>query len=853
MEATASVPLPRLKPGDTLAGRFTIVRFLARGGMGEVYEARDRHLQGKHHAIKTLQSDLAGNASLRSRFEREVLLAREVHHPNVCPTFDIFHVTDDTGPISFLTMKLLHGESLHRRIRREGRLAPDLVKQLAPQLAAALDAAHSRGVVHRDLKPGNIMLEEDSAGVHIWVTDFGLSRVHDAQDTLGVPGQILGTPGYVAPEVLRGQTAGFGVDVYAFGVVLYEMLTGRRPDDPLFPTPASQLVPGLNDYWDRVIEGCLAAQPQFRYKSCGDALALATRDLPPKADTAANGSAAPVWKTLAAAVLAMSVVGASGLAFSNWESWFRPLPDKRYVALMAWPVDADATHQPLLRTVMDTVSSRLSRAESSTREFMIINPGDVAGAQTLKAPTDAAGTLGANLVLAASLETQADGVRLRMRVLDAASGASRRERAQDLPLSQLAQLANTAAAMGAALLDLRLSGGSLTDQDEIAALPAAAFQQLAAADELLARPNYTGLDEAIAGYQQLIDRQPKFAAGYARLSAAFEQKYRRGPDRAVLALAERNADFALRLNPESVGAIVSRAMVDVQLGRVDEAFAEMQRALDLDPGNTQILLVKARAYRGLDRLKDEEATYRELIARRPNYWPGYDQLGLALYRQARYEEAAQAFTEGTVVAPNIVRLLNNLGAMQMLLRRPDAAMETYQRSIAATPTAPALQNLGTLAFAKQDFNGALAYYQQALTLSPKDEAIYRNIGDIHSVLGDKGRSLEYFARGEALIAQGLKINPKRGESWMISAYYQAKLGRQDMALSALRQADSLGASNIPSQLKKVQTLVLVGRSDEALPLLIALRQKGLSQEDVDMAIDLRELRRNPLYLATMKN
>ncbi len=849
---TASLPEPRLKPGDIVAGRFVVVRFVARGGMGEVYEVGDRHLQDKRHALKTLRPELALNEALRARFEREVLLAREVHHPNVCPTYDLFHVTDDKGPLSFLTMKLLRGESLHARIRRDGRLSPAMVKLVAHQLAGALDAAHASGVVHRDLKPGNVMLEEDASGVHVSVTDFGLSRVHDAEDTLGAPGQVLGTPGYVAPEILRGQTAGFGVDVYAFGVIVYEMLTGRRPDDPLFPTPVSSMVPGVDEYWDRLVEGCLAAQPQFRFKSCGDALALATRDLPP-AVAMTSGPARSARKRLAAAALAIAIGGASWLAVFNWEAFFRPLPEKRYVALMAWPVDADAAHQPLLRTLIDSVSSRLARAESSTAQLMVINGSDVGGAQSIKAPGDAASVLGANLVLATSLVDRPGGLRLGMSVLDSATGQTVRQRVEDLDEGRLSQLSQKAAAMAAALLDLTLPGESLTDHDEIAGLMPAAFQALAVADELAARPNDSGLDEAIAKYQALLETEPKFAVGHARLSSLYERRYRRVTDRAVLSLAERNADLALRLNPDSVSAILSKAGTDLHVGRIDDALAAMQRALDLDPGNTQILAVKARAFRALDRLRDEEAMYRELVSRRPNYWPAYDQLGLALYRQARYAEAAQAFTEGTIVAPNIVRLLNNLGAMQMLLQRRDAAAETYRRSIAAAPTPPALQNLGTLAFMKQDYKGALSYYTQALALTPKDEGIFRNIGDVYAVLGDRARSLEFFAKGEQLVRQAIETNPRRGETWMISAYYHAKLGRKAAAESAMREADRLGASSMPSQLKKTQTLVLLGRPEEALVLLLELRTKGLSSEDVDVAIDLRDLRRDPRYLATLKS
>src|SRR5262245_4151415 len=148
----ACVTKRRLKPGDKLADRFVIVQFLAQGGMGEVYEAADLHLQGKHHALKTLRSDVANDPAFHQRFEREVLLAREVNHPNVCPTYDLFEVHDSQGRLTFLTMKLLRGESLLARLERSGRMEPGAVLTIAKQMASALDAAHHCGVIHRDFK-----------------------------------------------------------------------------------------------------------------------------------------------------------------------------------------------------------------------------------------------------------------------------------------------------------------------------------------------------------------------------------------------------------------------------------------------------------------------------------------------------------------------------------------------------------------------------------------------------------------------------------------------------------------------------------------------------------------------------
>jgi serine/threonine protein kinase len=136
-----------MRRGDRLAGRFVVIQFLAGGGMGEVYDVADEHLQGKHCALKTLRPEIAADPVVQPRFEREVLLARDVSHPNVCPTYDIFRLDEPGGPLLFLTMKLLRGESLAARLRRSERLDSDVTLAIARQMAGALDAA-------RDNTPG---------------------------------------------------------------------------------------------------------------------------------------------------------------------------------------------------------------------------------------------------------------------------------------------------------------------------------------------------------------------------------------------------------------------------------------------------------------------------------------------------------------------------------------------------------------------------------------------------------------------------------------------------------------------------------------------------------------------------
>lgn len=274
-----------LASGEVLAERFEIVRLLGRGGMGAVYEARDLELDSSV-AVKVLRPGIAKSDSVRERFRREIQLARQVTHPNACRIFDLGLHGED---LIFLTMELLEGETLAARLKREGSLSPVEALPIVEQVVAALCEAHRVDVIHRDLKTANVMLVPDNGGFRTVVTDFGLAiskRSGEGLDEhLTRTGELLGTPAYMAPEQLeRGKTTP-ATDVYALGLLLYEMMTGDLPfsgDTPISgalqrlkekaPSPRES-VPELDRLWERTILRCLEREPEERFQSPRDVLA----------------------------------------------------------------------------------------------------------------------------------------------------------------------------------------------------------------------------------------------------------------------------------------------------------------------------------------------------------------------------------------------------------------------------------------------------------------------------------------------------------------------------------------------------------------------------------------------------
>ena len=274
--------------GEIVSERFRIVGLLGEGGMGEVYEAEDLVLRHEHVALKTLRASLAADESAMERLSRELRLARRITHPNVCRVHDVYqHRSGSSAPILFFTMELLKGSSL-ADLLRTGPMTPTKALPVATQMAAAVDAAHVADVVHGDFKPGNIMLVASEAGrERVVVTDFGLARwlpVGSALLSTTRDSHQWGTPIYMAPEQLLGGKVTRSTDIYAFGVVLYEMVTGHQPfsvDAPMLlalkkirhaPRPPREVTADLDPRWQAVILRCLDADPAKRFESATDAV-----------------------------------------------------------------------------------------------------------------------------------------------------------------------------------------------------------------------------------------------------------------------------------------------------------------------------------------------------------------------------------------------------------------------------------------------------------------------------------------------------------------------------------------------------------------------------------------------------
>src|SRR5262252_7788827 len=290
-----AIPVGGLTPGAILADRYRIIGLLGRGGMGEVYRADDLKL-GQPVALKFLPRELSADPVRRERFFAEVRITRQLAHPNICRVYDIAEVNGQ----HFLSMEFIDGEDLASLLKRIGYLPNEKALDIARQLVAGLAVAHERGVLHRDLKPSNIMI--DGHG-RVRITDFGLAIAATDEETEAA--EVLGTPAYMAPEQFAGKGATTRSDIYALGLVLYEIYSGKRAFNATTiadlrqqkegapPTAPSEIRHGLDPVVDRLIMRCLERDPRGRPSSVAQLAAALPGGDPLAAAIAAGETPSP--------------------------------------------------------------------------------------------------------------------------------------------------------------------------------------------------------------------------------------------------------------------------------------------------------------------------------------------------------------------------------------------------------------------------------------------------------------------------------------------------------------------------------------------------------------------------------
>ena len=572
---TEREPTPTFEPGSTVAGRFQIHRFIARGGMGEVYEAWDSELR-ERVAIKTIRPDLAQSSEIIERFRREVKQARAISHPNICRIHELFgDVAPSGAKVWFLSMEFLDGHTLSEHITHNGPIKPALAFDLLGQIVSGLSAAHANGVIHRDLKTGNIMLVTGSLGnLRAVIADFGLAtNVLRREDGISKSGG-QGTPDFMAPEQrITGEVTSVA-DEYALGVILCEMLTGSRPTREEVTAARAQLQSRLSKTadprWARVILRCLEQNPANRYEKLEDVV------------VALKPAAPRNWKWAAVAAAVIFLIGL-GLWY-----YLKPAPPPTSLAVL--PLvnrSGDSSLDYVGAGITEALTDDLARMRG-----LQVAAGTVArrfqGPQV--DPTSAGRQMHVGTVLSGAFESSGGKLRVPIEVIDVKTGQQLWGKTYEATSADLVDLQHQISTDVAYRLkihvdpdtDARLKRQYSTNINTYNAYLKGRFE--------LAKRSPDALRGAVVDFQHALSSDPHYAPAYAGLADSYSLLAFYGLERPkpVLQEAIDAAQQALDLDSTLGEAYSSRALARSLLNfDWDGAEDDYKRAIELNPSYLQ--------------------------------------------------------------------------------------------------------------------------------------------------------------------------------------------------------------------------------------------------------------------------
>lgn len=628
--------------GSRLEGRrigpYEVQSRIGAGGMGEVYKARDTRL-GRMVAIKVLlPSAVAAGGSSHERFEREARTVAALAHPHICTLHDVGTVSagePDSGELQYLVMEYLDGETLAERLAR-GPLAIDDALAYARQIASALDRAHRAGIVHRDLKPRNIMVTSSGAKL----LDFGLAkasasvvetRAPDQSSALTAPGAILGTLHYMAPEQLEGREADARTDVFGFGCVLYEMLSGRkafqaRSSASLLtaimvsdPPPLSGQRPGAPPAVDAIVTRCLRKNPDERWQSAAELHDALARVAPAAAWPRHRG-----WKGLTAAVAIVAMVAAA-----LWLAGRRAGPPPATPLETARPQlavlplrlvgDVTAADRHLGVGIADAIITRLA----TVRQIGLRPTAAVLSyADAPVEPARVADTLAVDHVLVGTIQPTATAYRVTLQLVQSPTGSVAWARSYDVVRGTLLTLQDTIAEQVVEALRIELSAGDRERFRRRYTANAEAYELYVRGRASLVNYTEAEMKTAIDAFERAIAIDPGYAlarAGLSIASAWFSIRYAYEADAIAWGeRAEREARAALAADPSLAEATLALASAAATLHggfNWPVVIEQATQALAIDPTLDLAHVVRMRAFLHLglfDNTADEAMASRRI-------------------------------------------------------------------------------------------------------------------------------------------------------------------------------------------------------------------------------------------------
>jgi eukaryotic-like serine/threonine-protein kinase len=704
-------------------GPYRIQEEIGRGGMGVVYRATDVRLD-RPVALKFLPPYLSGDPSAKRRLMAEARAASATEHPNVATLHEIGE-TDD-GQL-YLVLAYYEGETLKERIAR-GPIPADEAVGIGLQIAAGLAAAHGNGVVHRDIKPGNILVTRDG-----WVKllDFGIATTAGGDSS--APGGRLGTVRYMSPEHTRDESVGVPTDLWAVGVVLFEMLTGRRPfdgpddatvihairhDEPVGLRPDAA---GIPDRLKPILARALARDPADRYQTAAELI----RDLgrgtgPPAAAARARWArGAPIGAALL--LLAAILIGA-------WVITAAAAPEPRVspVAIAVLPF-AHFGGDPGGTYFSDGITEDILDALAGVADLAVISRTSAMHYKgTTKRLSEIADELGVAHIVEGSVRRDGDRVRISARLVDARTEEQLWSETYERDLTDIFQIQSDIARRVASALEARLSPTEIRRLEIQPTDNLAAYDLYLQGHDYLQRFRREDTEVAVALFRRAIEVDPRFALAHARLGAAFAFKvFQYGDPHEWADSALASARHSVALDPDLAEGHLGLGLAHLAVERYDSALAGFERAVEL----------------------------------RPNYPGAMTNIGVVKWRLGAYDEALPWYRSALALNPvDEANPLSTIGGVYALLGLFDQAGSAVDRALTIQPDLPlAYHNAILLHLVQDNDEEAREHARMLVATSPGNARAWATAGTVLQFGGDLPSARSHFERAHEISATGFDL------------------------------------------------------------------------------------------------